>query len=351
MNFNKGDRVKFLDDVGKGTIIGLIDKDMVLVLTDDGFEYPVLKKELIITDLSPEPGKQTQPAAKINPEKKDETLRDIPVNQKDSDKKEGSLHVYLGVLPTNPNMPGQGKFILYLINDSSFQILFHAGKGSENKVDTLKAGYLEPEMKIVLGDYSLSELVEDKNLLYFQLIAYRNAGYTRKEPISVKIRFNTNDLKAAGSFKKNKFIQGNALIIPVEKSVIRKMSMSLEDFKSAMVSEKSSNKEFAKVSIPSKPDLKKVDFHEIDLHIEQITDKFKGLSPGEIIEIQLARFKTSLAGAILANEKRIVFIHGIGAGKLKSEIRKIIDKEYPSCMYQDASFKEYGYGATMIILK
>jgi hypothetical protein len=351
MNFNKGDRVKFLDDVGKGTIIGLIDKDMVLVLTDDGFEYPVLQKELIITDQLPVPGKLAEPAAKTNTVKKNETLRNVPVNQKDSEKKEGSFLVYLGVQPTNSNMPGQGKYALHLINDSTFQILFHAAKGSENIVDTLKSGYLEPEMKIVLGDYSLSELVDDKNVIYFQLIHYRNTGYTRKEPISARIRFNSNDLKAAGSFKKNKFLQGNALIIPIEQSVSRKTAMSLEDFKNAMVSEKSSNKDSLKSQLPPKTDHKKVDFQEIDLHIEQITDKFKSLSSGEIIEIQLARFKTSLAGAILANEKRIVFIHGIGAGKLKSEIRKNIDKDYPSCIYQDASFKEYGYGATMIIIK
>jgi hypothetical protein len=351
MTFNKGDRVKFLDDVGKGTIISLIDKDMVLVQTDDGFEYPVLKKELIITDQSPAPEINIQTEEKNNQGKKSDKLMPLPLNQKDSDEKEGPLVIYFGISPANTNIPDQGKHTLYLINDSCFQILFHAGKGSDNKVDTIKAGSLGPGMKIVIGDYSQSSLVENNTYLFFQLIAFRNTNYTSHEPISSKIRLYADDLKSAGSFKKNKFIVGNALIIPVEQSVSRKMKMSLEDFKSAMVSEKITDMEIKKTSISAKHEHKKPDIQDIDLHIEQITDKYISLSSGEIIGIQLARFRTSLAGAILSGEKRIIFIHGIGAGKLKSEIRKTIDKEYPTCQYQDASFKEYGYGATLIIIK
>jgi hypothetical protein len=351
MDFNKGDRVKFLDDVGKGTIIGLIDKDMVLVQTDDGFEYPVLKKELILTDLSAETGRQTHPVAKINPENTSELLKNVPVNINDIEKREGPFQVYLGIIQEKTNIPGPGKFVIYLINDSCYQILFHAGIGFDNKIDTIKAGYLEPDMKIILGEYSQSALNENDTFLFFQIISFRNTGFKRQEPISAKIKLSGDILKSPGSFKKNKFISGNALIIPVEQSVNRKMKMSLEDFKSAMVSEKPKENEPKKTVVSTKTEHKISDFQEIDLHIEQITDNYRNLSPGEIIEIQLARFRTSLAGAILACEKRIVFIHGIGAGKLKTEIRKTIDREYSSCMYQDASFKEYGYGATLIIIK
>ena len=50
-------------------------------------------------------------------------------------------------------------------------------------------------------------------------------------------------------------------------------------------------------------------------------------------------------------KRRIVFIHGKGDGVLKKEIYKAIKKEYRRVDCQDASFQEYGYGATMVIIK
>ena len=49
--------------------------------------------------------------------------------------------------------------------------------------------------------------------------------------------------------------------------------------------------------------------------------------------------------------KKIVFIHGKGDGVLKSEIIKALKKNFKQYDYQDASFQEYGYGATMVIIK
>ncbi|HYX08752.1 MAG TPA: Smr/MutS family protein, partial [Bacteroidales bacterium] len=89
---------------------------------------------------------------------------------------------------------------------------------------------------------------------------------------------------------------------------------------------------------------------EVDLHIQEIVDDYTGMSNGEIINIQLARFTTSLEGAIRNNVKKIVFIHGVGNGKLKYELRKILDNKYPHLRYQDASFREYGYGATLVVI-
>ena len=53
------------------------------------------------------------------------------------------------------------------------------------------------------------------------------------------------------------------------------------------------------------------------------------------------------------NKKRmkIVFIHGKGDGILKNEIIKAFKKDYKKMDFQDASFQEYGYGATMVIIK
>lgn len=90
--------------------------------------------------------------------------------------------------------------------------------------------------------------------------------------------------------------------------------------------------------------------NEIDLHIEKIVHNPEVFSQSEIVDIQLARFEIALEGAVRAKEKKIIFIHGRGSGKLKHRIRKLLEEKYPRCTYQDASFKEYGYGATLVLI-
>ena len=90
---------------------------------------------------------------------------------------------------------------------------------------------------------------------------------------------------------------------------------------------------------------------EVDLHIEELIDNPKSYSSGQILEIQMARFKVALEGGIKGKTRKMVFIHGVGNGKLKHELRKELEKNYPKLRYQDASFREYGYGATMVFIK
>jgi dsDNA-specific endonuclease/ATPase MutS2 len=55
--------------------------------------------------------------------------------------------------------------------------------------------------------------------------------------------------------------------------------------------------------------------------------------------------------AIKNHVKRIVFIHGVGQGVLKQEVANLLKGKFKKYYFQDASFKEYGYGATMVILR
>ncbi|MGL5912806.1 MAG: Smr/MutS family protein [Bacteroidales bacterium] len=45
-----------------------------------------------------------------------------------------------------------------------------------------------------------------------------------------------------------------------------------------------------------------------------------------------------------------MFIHGVGSGRLKLYLRQQLCQNYPQLHYQDASFREYGYGATIVFL-
>jgi dsDNA-specific endonuclease/ATPase MutS2 len=89
---------------------------------------------------------------------------------------------------------------------------------------------------------------------------------------------------------------------------------------------------------------------EVDLHIQSLVESTTGLTPKEMLDIQMRQFRVEFENALAERYKRVVFIHGLGNGTLKNEIRRTLDREYKKYEYHDASFKEYGFGATMVIL-
>lgn len=81
----------------------------------------------------------------------------------------------------------------------------------------------------------------------------------------------------------------------------------------------------------------------VDLHLKP------GYSQSDAVERQLARFRGELDSAIRAGEGEIVFIHGVGTGLLKNELRRIVSSDYPSCSYQDAPFGRFGSGGATLV--
>ncbi|KAA6326454.1 Endonuclease MutS2, partial [termite gut metagenome] len=71
----------------------------------------------------------------------------------------------------------------------------------------------------------------------------------------------------------------------------------------------------------------------------------------DILEYQLDKFHKVMEQYKEKNEQRIVFIHGKGDGILRKKLIGELKRKYSTCKCQDASFKEYGYGATMVTIK
>ncbi|MFD2528087.1 Smr/MutS family protein [Polaribacter marinaquae] len=87
---------------------------------------------------------------------------------------------------------------------------------------------------------------------------------------------------------------------------------------------------------------------EIDLHINKLTKSVKGLDNYDMLNLQLDTAKRKLEFAIHKRISKIVFIHGVGEGVLKSELHSLLNK-YP-VKYYDASYKQYGLGATEVYI-
>ncbi len=93
---------------------------------------------------------------------------------------------------------------------------------------------------------------------------------------------------------------------------------------------------------------KQNEWMEVDLHAHELLETQRGLTNGDIVQYQLEHFERMLRNAEEKKMKKIIFIHGVGQGVLRQEIRRILKEYYPHCEFFDASYATYGYGATEV---
>tara|TARA_B110001469_G_scaffold120980_1_gene130050 strand:- start:25279 stop:25824 length:546 start_codon:yes stop_codon:yes gene_type:complete len=87
---------------------------------------------------------------------------------------------------------------------------------------------------------------------------------------------------------------------------------------------------------------------EVDLHINQLTKSTRGMDNFDMLTLQLNTARSKVEYAIQKRISKLVFIHGVGAGVLKTELSYLLNK-YP-VKYYDASYKKYGLGATEVFI-
>ena len=88
---------------------------------------------------------------------------------------------------------------------------------------------------------------------------------------------------------------------------------------------------------------------EVDLHIHQLTNSNRGMSNHDILNIQMETAKRQLEFAIRKRIQKVVFIHGVGEGVLKEELKYLFGR-YDNVKYYDADYQKYGLGATEVYI-
>jgi len=89
----------------------------------------------------------------------------------------------------------------------------------------------------------------------------------------------------------------------------------------------------------------------VDLHIEKITDDWKGLSNFEIITIQLKEFEKWYDLAVAHHQPSLIVIHDVGKGRLKEEIHDVLKTKREVKYFVNQYDGRFGYGATEIFFK
>lgn len=88
---------------------------------------------------------------------------------------------------------------------------------------------------------------------------------------------------------------------------------------------------------------------EVDLHIEKLVSSKRGMSNYEILNLQLATAQRQLDFARSKKIQRIVFIHGVGEGVLKEELRYFLRRQ-ENLEFSDGDYQKYGLGATEVYI-
>lgn len=345
MKFRVGDRVKFLYDTGEGEISAIIDKNKVMVRTEDGFDVPYVISDLVKygenenRKLSGE--EENTMVTREETEGEEIPSADYETNNEPVEDEEV---VFALTLSRKGN-----DIISHLVNSSSYNLYYTVSQVISGEDNLLAKGILESDTKVTLTKLvptGLSEQLQIRiNLLFWNFSFYKPV-----KPVQKIIQVDFEEIFSGLLLSENEYFDKKASVHIIhsfkEKADEKFENRSVEnDLKNAFAGEQVKEKPKKAVKAQRHPEIE-----EVDLHIQSIVDEPEGMTSGEILELQMSRFKTSLETAIIHKNRRIVFIHGIGNGKLKHELRRILDRKYPDLKYQDASFKEYGYGATMVII-
>lgn len=345
-----GDKVRFLNTTGGGIVKGFQGKDIVLVEDNEGFDIPVLIRETVVIE----------PANDIQVRHSAKPSQEIEIQQRPSAKpeegykpeetKEGELlTVLLSYLPVDIKNLSSTNFECYLINDSNYYLSYNYMSRIDTGWVSRATGIIEPNTKLFLEEFEKSEL-NDIEKVCLQFFAYKKGKpYSLKNTYSVEVRIDTVKFYKLHSFKENDYFEDDAMLYPIVRRDLgeKEITISPEEIAVAM-KEKESGKRPRIQPITKK---EKSPVLEIDLHIDELLDDTNGLSSADILEYQLKKFREVMDENRKNREQKIVFIHGKGDGVLKNAILKELKTNYKTAYYQDASFREYGYGATMVTIK
>lgn len=344
-----GDKVRFLNETGGGVVSGFVSKDIVNVRDEDGFDIPMPVRECVVIDTSDynikiEPKKEDRP-------KTEEVEQPVVEKRPLSETREGEkLNVYVAYVPMDVKSMTTTSFEAYLVNDSNYYLYYTYSSG-ENKNWILRShGVVEPNVKLFLEEFG-KDMLNEMERIKVQFVAFKTKPYVGKPAVSVEQRIDAVKFYKLHSFVETDFFDTPAMLYDIVRDDVpaRTRLVSVEELADSMRAKMKDD-----VRVISQPIVKKKHIDsilEVDLHIDQLLDTAAGMSNSDMLKYQLETFNKVMQEHLNKKNQKIVFIHGKGDGVLRKAILDELKRKYKNCLSQDASFREYGFGATMVTIK
>ncbi|HQG67336.1 MAG TPA: DUF2027 domain-containing protein [Paludibacteraceae bacterium] len=357
-----GDKVRFLNSTGGGIVTRIDEREKIVYVSDaDGFEIPMLERECVVI---PEVNENTNfpkkdfksasaafmnenesPAAKsINlppkPEIIEEEIFETPEGE--------NLRVFLAFVPEDIKQLQTTSNDFYLVNDSNYFLFYNLALFENECCKSVANGLIEPNMQEWMAEIKKEELNAWEKIRV-QIIPFKKDKTYRPQPvIDIDLKLNLMKFYKLHSFGENEYFDVPAMMLnPLEEIETHQLQdISAEEIKQA-ISQKEKPERRPRISKPAK----NPEIVEVDLHINQLVDTTVGMNNADMLELQLEKFESVLNDYKNRKGQKIVFIHGKGEGVLRKEIEKLLRTKYKSYYFQDASFQQYGFGATMVTIR
>ena len=377
-----GDKVRFLSEVGGGRVSGFQGKDIVLVEDEDGFEIPTSVHDVVVVEQDDYAmGKMI--SAKIEAKQKAEEHAatelhqdsrsiksilndhdehvDMHVEEYDAADREitfkapvlereggNKLSAYLAFVPVDLNEVTNTRFETYIVNDSNYYIHYSYIVAEGNAWTLKSVGEVEPNTKCFIEEFG-REVLNEMGRIGIQLTAYKkDKSFLLKPAIDVQFRIDPVKFYKLHLFEENDFFEQPSLLFTIvdNDEVARPLVVDSKRLKEQMY------KDEKIVAHEGKKKCQKDDGTLIvDLHADEVLETTAGMNAADILHYQLDVFRKTMTEYKNKKGQKIVFIHGKGEGVLRQAIVHELNYRYKSCTYQDASFQEYGYGATQVTIK
>lgn len=340
-----GDKVRYLNAVGGGVITRIGEKGVVTVLEEDGFETPVLANDVVVvadtnelnfvSESKGKPDTTTTAQTVEKPQYKFDIAEETPEGE--------SINVSLAFVPVNIKSLQNTDMEMFVINESNYYIDFQILTGNVT-VSVHTADTIEPQTKLFITDVRKDE-VNDYEFVRFQGFAYKQTTkFDAKPALDVAVRINPVDFYKLHRFEENDFFEAKAMLVNLVENDYPPIKYLIDDkqLQEAMHDKRPqpTKRQFAPP--------RKSQIIEVDLHIHELIDNFANLDNADMLRIQLDKFHSVMKENINKKGQKIVFIHGKGEGVLRKEITELLRKQYKNASFQDASFQQYGFGATQV---
>lgn len=354
-----GDMVRYLNSVGGGRVTRI--EGQIAYVDEDGFETPALLRECVVVASGDTFYKVENKATKNEKKEKEisapKAVTPNPVLPPVVETQEGEkLNIVLGFEPVDIKRLSETSFDAFLVNDSNFCLyLTVATRPNENdKWTTRYAGYIEPSIQEFLFELT-PEILPEIDRVSIQAIPFkRNSPFSRKPAIDFEQRLDPTKFARLHCFTSNPYFDSQVIALPIvedDKQVTSK-PITAEDVKQALAQKEREDhrksRPVQKISKSSKPTNALL---EVDLHAGALLDNLNGLSKADILNYQIDTFRKIMDENLKNIGKKIIFIHGKGEGVLRSALMKELNHRYKGHDVADASFREYGFGATQVTIR
>lgn len=387
-----GDKVRFLSESGGGVIAGFQGKNIVLVEDEDGFQIPTPINDVIqvidddystgkvVGSTLPKPTSVKNALTSSASDNEEEPIDDDPSTKEITfrapaeERKGGNLlSCYLAFVPMDMKDMTHTRFESYFVNDSNYYVRFTYLSAEGNSWKLKSSMEVEPNTKEFIEEFGKEDL-NDLGHVAIQLLSYkRDKSFMLKPTIDVQFRIDTVKFYKLHTFQENDFFELPALLYTIVENdkVTRPLVVDSKQLKEEMYQKEP--KDHIEVT---KADEKKSDTYVrryndrkqtgnpfqlkhrgdedivvVDLHAHELLDTTTGMSAIDILNFQLQKFRDTLQQYKDKKGQRIVFIHGKGEGVLRRALINDLNYRYKKYQYQDASFQEYGYGATQVTIR